>query len=62
MNRKVLFTLEMVWLTIAVISFGAGLYNWYELGFGESIMFFVITLLSLMMYFFRRNLRKSQKS
>jgi len=61
MNRKVLFTLEMVWLAIAVISIAAALYNWYELGFGESIMFFVITLLSLMMYFFRRNLRKSQK-
>lgn len=61
MNRNVLHLLEIVWISLAVLSFLAGLYNWSRIGFRESLMFFVISLLSLMMYFFRRNLRKSQK-
>jgi Flp pilus assembly protein TadB len=61
MSHKLTRILEIVWLSLAILSFLAGLYNWYGHGPGESVMFFVITLLSLMMYFFRRNMRRSKK-
>ncbi|MFP4366136.1 MAG: hypothetical protein ACLFQA_03480 [Bacteroidales bacterium] len=61
MNRNLAHILEIVWLTLAILSLLAGIYNWYQPESGDSIMFFVITLLSLMMYFYRRNLRKSKK-
>lgn len=61
MNRNLAYILEIVWLTIAILGFLAGIYNWYQPGDGDSLMFLVITLLALMMYFYRRNLRKSKK-
>ena len=61
MSNRFIHILELVWISLAVLSFLAGLYNWYHLGFEESLMFFVITLLSLIMYFYRRNLRRSRK-
>ena len=61
MHNRLTYILEIVWMSLAIISFPAGLYNWYESGLQESLMFFVITFLAIMMYFYRRNLRKSQK-
>lgn len=60
MHNRLTYILEIVWMSLAIISFLAGLYNWYESGLQESLMFFVITFLAIMMYFYRRNLRKSQ--
>jgi hypothetical protein len=34
-NRKLTHILEMVWISLAALSFLAGLYNWYHLGIGE---------------------------
>jgi hypothetical protein len=59
MNKNLTHVLEIVWLSLAILSFLAGIYNWYSHGGGESIMFFVMMLLAVMMYFYRRNLRKS---
>lgn len=61
MNRNLAHILEIVWLTLAILGFLAGIYSWYQPGNGDSLMFLVITLLALMMYFYRRNLRKSKK-
>ncbi|MGF1586303.1 MAG: hypothetical protein ACFCUM_13340 [Bacteroidales bacterium] len=61
MNPKIIHLLELVWISLAILSFLAGIYNWYQTGFNDSMMFFVITILSFMMFLYRRNLRKSQK-
>jgi len=61
MNNRVTHILEVVWISLAVLGFLAGVYNWYMLGPGESAMFFVIAVLSVAMYFYRRNLRRSGK-
>jgi hypothetical protein len=60
MNKNLTHVLEIVWLSVAILSLLAGIYNWYSHGAGESLMFLVIMLLALMMYVFRRNLRKSK--
>jgi len=60
MQNKIIHILELVWLSLAIISFLAGLYNFYKLGLQESLMFFAITFIALMMYFYRRHLRRSQ--
>ncbi len=61
MQKSIIHILELVWLSLTVLSFLAGIYNWYQAGFSESIMFFVIMFVSLLMYIYRRNLRKSRK-
>ncbi len=61
MQRSIIHILELVWLSLAGLSLLAGIYNWHQAGFSESIMFFVIMFVSLLMYIYRRNLRKSRK-
>jgi energy-converting hydrogenase Eha subunit C len=61
MNRKTIHLLEIVWLTLGIISLLAGIYNWLDVGLTESMMFFIITLVSIMMYFHRRHIRRSSK-
>ena len=61
MNNRLIHTLEVVWLIIALLSFISGIYNLIYSGVQESLMFFLITFISLIMYLFRRRLRKSQK-
>ncbi len=62
MNSRHFHVLEIVWLLLALLGLLAGIYNWFRSGPGESVMFFIIAALAFMMYFFRRNLRKSKKS
>ncbi len=61
MNNKMVYILEIVWLVLAILSLLAGLFTWYSEGLGESLMLFIITIISIFMYFYRRKLRKSQK-
>ncbi len=61
MQKNIIHVLELVWLSLAVLSLLAGIYNWMQAGISESIMFFVIALMSVLMYLYRRNLRKSRK-
>jgi hypothetical protein len=60
MNRNLIHVLELVWLSLALLSLLAGIYNWYRIGAGDSFMFFIMALLAGMMYFYRRHLRKSK--
>ncbi len=53
-------TLEIIWLTAAILAALAGLHKTYFHGFASSYQFFIIFLLSLLMYLNRRNLRKSK--
>lgn len=61
MNNKLMHILEIVWMSLAIISFVAGLYNWYDQSLQDSFIFFIITLLAILMYLYRRNLRRSQE-
>jgi hypothetical protein len=61
MNRREFHVLEIIWLVLALTGLFAGIYHWFRLGIQEALMFFIIAALATMMYFFRRNLRKSKK-
>ncbi len=60
MKQTPVRTLEIVWLIATLLSFLAGIHKTYFHGLTNSYPFFIIFLLSLLMYINRRNLRKSQ--
>ena len=53
--------LEITWLFIACLAFVAAVYNWYSRGLSDSYILFGISAISLIMFFYRRNLRKSKE-
>jgi len=60
MNKnKFALILEIVWLIVAVLSLIAGINQTYKFGFKNSILFYIIFLIAIIMYSFRRYLRKS---
>jgi hypothetical protein len=61
MNNNILKFLEITWLVIAVFAFAAGIYNLLKIGFNESYILFGISVISLFMFFYRRNMRKSRE-
>lgn len=61
MNNNILKFLETTWLVIAVFALSAGVYNLLKTGLNESYILFGISLISLFMFFYRRNLRKSRE-
>jgi len=58
MNKRTNHILEIFWLIVAILSLFAGIHQTVTQGFGESWLFFLITLVGFMMFFLRRNLRK----
>lgn len=60
MSKIFRLILEYTWLGVAVLSLGAGVHKTYKTGFGESYLFFIIVFISILMYMFRRHMRKSQ--
>ncbi len=54
MSRKIL---EILWLILAVLSLGAAIYQTCSDGFRESYRFFLIFLLAILVYAFRRHQR-----
>jgi len=61
MNNNVLKFLEITWLAIAVFALAAGIYNLLKTGLTESYLLFVISAVSLLMFFYRRKMRKSRE-
>jgi hypothetical protein len=54
--------LETVWFIVALLSVVAGIHKTYtDGGFRESYLFFIISLIAFLMFFFRRSMRKSEK-
>jgi hypothetical protein len=53
--------LEITWLFISFLAFVAAAYNWFSRGFSDSYILFAISAISLLMFFYRRNLRKSKE-
>jgi hypothetical protein len=53
--------LETVWLIVAILSIVAGIHKTYtDGGFRESYLFFIISLISFLMFFFRRRMRMNE--
>lgn len=60
MSSKAGIFIEYLWLIIAVASFIAGIHQWYTSSFENSSMLFIMVFISVLMYGFRRRLRKKQ--
>jgi len=52
--------LEVVWLITAILALLAGIHKTWFHGIKHSYQFFIIFLLSLLIYLNRKNLRKSK--
>lgn len=61
MNNNILKFLEITWLVIAVFALAAGVYTLLKTGLSDSFILFGISVISLFMFFYRRNLRKSRE-
>jgi len=54
--------LETIWFIVAIVSVVTGIHKTYIDGsFRESYLFFIISLIAFLMFFFRRSMRKSEK-
>ncbi len=61
MKHKVPVFLEYLWLLIAISSLGLFLYKWYIIDFKESVPLLIIVFVAILMYAFRKGLRKKNK-
>ena len=61
MKSKAGIFLEYLWLLIATISLGAGIQQWYSGTIKNAGIFFAMLTVSLLMFTFRRRLRKNAK-
>ena len=62
MNKKFVFAIEIVWLICAFLGLLAGIHKTYYHGFNQSYLFFIITLICILMYLIRRGMRKINKN
>ncbi len=60
MKSKAGLFLEYLWLLISVISLSSGIYQWYNGSLKNASIFFIMVVVSLLMYNFRRHLRNKQ--
>lgn len=56
---RLLKILETIWLTLAIVFFVAGIYVFATKGWGQAYFMFIITLVSLLMFYIRRRQRKA---
>jgi len=61
MNKKKLRILELVWLTVAILCVISGIHSTGKSGLSSGMLFFSMALVSFVMYFFRRNMRRKSK-
>jgi ABC-type Fe3+ transport system permease subunit len=62
MNKKAALVLEYMWLILGIITLASGIYETIRSGFSEAYLFFIMTVISLFMFSYRRRLRKSRES
>ena len=62
MKSKFNFAIEIVWLTVAILSIIAGVHKTYQTNLNESYPFFIITAISTFIYLIRRYFRLSSKN
>jgi hypothetical protein len=61
MAKKKLLLMEYVWLGIAFLTFGVFVYSTIKQGFGESYIMLIFSAVSVLMYLWRKKLRKSEE-
>ncbi len=54
--------MEIVWLTVAAISLGFFVHALINMGWHKAYVFLIFVLLCLLMYWWRRSLRKSEEN
>jgi len=59
MNNKKSMAIEIMWLVLAIFGISLGVYKSCIIGFNDSISYFVIALISVVMYSMRRYIRYS---
>ncbi|MDD2279095.1 MAG: hypothetical protein PHD06_01650 [Bacteroidales bacterium] len=59
---KLAVVLEIIWLILAFICVGFGIYITVKVGFNQSYMFFILSVVALLMYTLRRHKRKQASS
>jgi len=57
-NLQISFVMEIFWLIVFILSTAKGIYEAFSRGFKESMYFFIISVLALLLYLARKNLRK----
>jgi len=58
MKEKLKLFVEYLWLFIAGFSLFGAIREWYFSHWKQSLLFLIMIVVSVLMYFFRRNLRK----
>lgn len=53
--------MEYVWIAVAVLSLVTGIHKTIKYGFNESYLFFIFAAISILLFFYRRYLRKNMK-
>jgi len=62
MKSKAVILIEYLWLGIALLSLAAGIHQWYNSSdIKNSSVFLIMVFISLLMFSFRRYLRKNKK-
>ncbi len=61
MAKKKLFLMEHIWLFIAGLTFVFFVYNTVKQGFSESYIMLIFSALSILMFLWRRALRKKDE-
>lgn len=61
MKSKAGIFVEYLWLAIATVSLIAGLQQWYSSSLENAALFFVMLIVAVLMYSFRRKLRQNNK-
>ncbi len=61
MEKKRKSIMEYVWLVVAIISLGFGVHATIHKGIGESYVFGIMFIFTVLIYFWRRNLRRKEE-
>jgi predicted RND superfamily exporter protein len=60
MKKKINIIIEYVWLVTSILAIIGGIHKTYNKGLNQSWLFFAIAVIALLMFFFRRYLRKKE--
>jgi len=60
MRLKANSIMEVIWLLVFLLCLGISISQTIQLGFKQSLLFYGITILAMLMFLFRRFMRKNQ--
>lgn len=59
---KLAVVMEVIWIILALICIGFGVYSTLKVGFSQSYMFFILSIVAVLMFMLRRYKRKQLTS